>query len=321
MYLKIRIPRKSAMIRLLQMRLLVTGASGFVGKTFLMAMAKSNNLKKFELVTLAGHKNEVPKEIIRELKKNVKVDVHYQDLSQPWNLNASTTHVLNLAADGSQHPYSTKSIQKYFEINHQFVQWCKNSAVTRIVHTSSGVCDYLANDGESAILQTSNKFNFAMGRNRVENIILSLSTHRPVSISILRLYSFVGPHLLEYNSYAVTQFLQMAQKNRLIKVLGNPESRRSYLSEYDLGKILVEGVTNREFSSMVSVGGLEPVSLGDLARFIGSLTHAEVLFEGTGKPREDYFPIHPHSTLPRAQDIRRPWRETIEDMVVHLENE
>jgi len=295
----------------------VTGASGFVGRVLLKNLATSPEIENVENLFLAYHKVPIPQHIVQRLQEKTSVETVQHDATQTWYFHSDMDVVVNLAADGTYEPYSPSSIAKFTSIGENMTHWLDHSSVVRIVHASSGICDYLEAATGAPILASPGKRDFAEGRRNVENIVREKENSQRSS-RILRLYSFVGKELLSKPQYAINQFLTSAVERRTIQVRGNSGTRRSYLSEEDLGNVLRNSIFESSFPSLTSVGSHEAVTMSEVATKIAKAFQVPIIFSGEDEPVEDYFPEHSKHLLPSLTDLRYSWDDTIQTFLADL---
>ncbi len=293
------------------MKLLITGASGFVGRVFLNHLSRSKSRKQIAKLYLVENNTAIPKPTIDSLLQKTDIHLVRQDLAEPWRLPQNVDVVLNLAADGSQNPYSSTSTERFLQINRNFLKWSTQCSLRRVIHISSGICDYLDVKPNSTILFSSEKHGFALGRKSVEERVQNFFDAEKVPNRILRLYSFIGSELLSRPYYAINQFMMMAQTTGVICVKGNSESKRTYLSERDLGSVLDHAVFAEDFPNHVSVGAQDPVTMKQLATLIAEEFQSEVKFLGEKRAIEDYTPEYAMQVLPGKENLLEPWNDTL----------
>ncbi len=292
-----------------------------MGRVLLKEIARSDIRHEVEKVNLIVHKTSPPFSLLEELKKSFEVELFSHDLTKPWEFEIKTDVVFNMAADGSQSSYSSHSTARYLQINQNLISWSRRTHLNRIIHVSSGICDYLESASHSHILKSANKYEFAKGRLLVEEKMGEFSEEEDVSTRILRLYSFVGSELMSSHQYAISQFLQNAKQSRLIDVIGNSQTKRSYLNEVDLGKVLRRAISSSEFPRTSSIASREVVTMGELAELIGKMYGANVRLRGEDKPIEDYVPDYAKELLPEVDKQTKSLSDSIRSIMADFGEE
>lgn len=296
------------------MKILITGATGFVGRVLLNQLLASESKARIEKLYLIENKNRISTEVVDSLRNHFDVQSIRQNLVEPWSFSAEVDFVVNLAADGSQKPYSSRSTRTYLQINKQFLKWSAHRELAQIIHVSSGICDYLDVNSNDEILHNSDKRDFAIGRKIVEEEVCSFFQERDVPSRVLRLYTFIGKELLSRPQYAVNDFMMMAARDGVIRVRGNSKSLRTYLSEGDLGRVLDETIFSSAFPNQVSVASTTSVSMEELAKRVAIEFQADIEFLGEQNKAESYIPEHASKVLPDKSNILEPWNDTLHNL-------
>lgn len=294
------------------LHLAITGAGGFVGQAVLEALARDISSYPINELTLVSRSGQF--RYPSSLALRVSITEQRQDLSQSWSLPTGVTHLLHLAADGSQSPYSYDASRSFVKMTENLIAWSKRQkGLRRVVHTSSGACS-----GNSALVGRAfqRKEAFIEGRLRAENL-LALHVDSSTSLQICRLYTFSGPLMLLRKQYAVSNFVATALRNREIRVRGNPNTVRTYLDQSDLGSWLLRilEVNNPTSSPVLDVGSEVPVKIQELAEFVSGETGAAIVYEPTSEVADVYVP-----DTTRTRELYRVaenvvWQDSVSRMI------
>ena len=118
--------------------ILITGSNGFVGRSiveFLGKLDKTLLPREIILLTRNGLTYKIPERLL-PLSRIIE-----HDLQTNWQFDANSTHIINLAADGSRAPYSRESSDSYVQLNKNLVDWIsKQQREMKIFHASTGAC-------------------------------------------------------------------------------------------------------------------------------------------------------------------------------------
>ena len=230
---------------------------------------------------------------------NLKINYVQADLLDEWNFDRSVTHVLQLAADGSENAYSQKAADDFVIFARRLIEWCETlSHKPVVVHASSGACfGYfpLVSDGElsrrsnTAIDETWSKANFVEGRIQAERLLRQAGDANKFDLQIARLYSFIGEHIREKIHYAVPSFVSMAKTSGVIRLTGDPKTVRSYLSAYDMSTWIVGALKSDRELPLLSIGSSIAVTLIDLAEFVAKQLSAKVVVDDHYKIGDVYI--------------------------------
>lgn len=302
------------------MKLLVTGSAGFVGQTFLRHIMRSPEAQFIDRVVLIQNKTKIGQSVIEALRRHFVVDLMTWDLQSPWNFEVDVDTVLNLATESRTNAYSDDSIQKYETINQNLLSWIPTSGVKRVIHVSSGICDYLDSYPAAPILHSANKLAFATSRKKVEDRLIDFCSELSLSSEILRLYSFIGSGLLGHSGYAFADFIRTASQRQPIRVYGNSFTKRTYLSDFDLGSILSGVVHSNPMWQRLSIAARAEVTMGELASYIADKFSVSVILEGEQRQTEDYIPFHDGPIIPSLESEVESWQDMLNRIIREVIN-
>ena len=86
-----------------------------------------------------------------------------------------------------------------------------------------------------------------------------------------RLFAFYGPGLPINQHFAIGNFIRDGMEGRPIRILGNPNTRRSYMFPTDLVAWLLKSLVNPKVGYF-NVGSEESISMAELATLISDMT-------------------------------------------------
>ena len=249
-----------------------------------------------ELITLVS-RSEI-KDLADVVAMNLKIKHVQADLLDQWKFDRSVTHILQLAADGSENAYSQKASDDFVKFSLRLIEWCETlSHKPVVVHASSGACfgyfllnsDVRSKNGASS---TSNeiwsKANFVEGRLKAEQLLQQAHDLNKFDLRVARLYSFIGEYIREKIHYAVPSFISMAKTSGFIHITGDPMTVRSYLSANDMADWLVAALQADTKLPMLSIGSSAAVTMLDLAEFIAEQFSAKVVINDRHTPGDIY---------------------------------
>lgn len=292
--------------------LLITGTNGFVGRSIIDQIAKVDSHllpREILLVTRRGLDFELPIKI----KAISKVLNH--DLTQKWHFDKEVSHIINLAADGSKSSYSTTANNTFKSIVTNLISWVSTFQKSpRIFHASSGACSGIKPLRESSAYLNP-KSSFAQNRLDAELALKKASSDFGFELSIGRLFTFSGTHLLTKDQYAIADFIKSAIANREIRIIGDPNTVRSYLHQDAMANWILQALICIETYTDLEIGSSEMITLRELAEFIAHKTSASIS-----------LPTHPHQGdfyLPNNQATKaklgvaegKNWKMAVEEML------
>lgn len=292
--------------------LLITGANGFVGQAIIQ-----------ELGTLKPE--NLPREIVLVTRNNLNVNlpsslakitsVVNQDLTKPWNIPQQSTHVINLAADGSHAPYSKEASDSFILIGRNLIDWLRNlDCRVSVFHASSGACFNYVGSNTSQYL-SKGKGEFINGRIKVEEELFRASKNSDLRLSIGRLFTFSGKLLLQKNQYAITEFIKSALSERNIKVDGNAEIVRSYLHEDAMAHWILRATINPVELNPLQIGSNQPVTIRELAEYVAEITGAEVTYAPSSQPPDFYLPNNEETRSSLGVNEGTTWKIAVQEMI------
>jgi len=264
--------------------LLITGSNGFVGQSFLKYISNlPNEIQPNEIVLVNRNSPVFPN---LELKNKSTISYVMADLTKPWEINQKISHVLNLAGDGSVNAYSKESAQNFIKICNNLSDWAKKSNPEVIVHASSGACFY------NSLKDTSFKDKQYLIDSRIQGEIIlgRITKNSEINVLSARLFTFIGPNILDKTQYAASIFIRNAIENKLITVSGNSKTIRSYMHQSTMSDWIYKCLVRKQPEGIVSIGSPVAVTIQELVNFISSRTNAKVVFSDTIIKPSFYLP-------------------------------
>ena len=126
---------------------------------------------------------------------------------------------------------------------------------------------------------TNYKKNYAKTKIKMENIFKNLAKLN-YDVSIARCFTFIGKHLLQNKSYAISSMLNDALSKNAIYLNSKNSTYRSYMHSHDLSiwlmKILFKSNKN---CPIFNLGSDEYVSLDKVANIIGRLFNKPIVYK------------------------------------------
>ena len=257
--------------------LLVTGSNGFVGKSFLDYLS-SLPIEERPLNLGLVARNAFP-QLSDELVAHTKIVRLQADLTKPWEFEYPATHIVHFAADGSASAYSKEAADGFVSMAEHLVSWSAKLAAPTLFHASSGACfghfSIGSTDGGKEDL-AQKKSVFVLSRLKAEENLRSAAVKGVMDLRIGRLFSFIGKHLYEKPHYAVPAFVEMAFEAKNIRLVGSPQTTRSYLSAHDMSDWIYKSLRPGVGSEILSIGSDKPVTMKELADYIAAATGSKV---------------------------------------------
>lgn len=272
--------------------LLIIGGSGFLGKSFFSYFQSSlifkKSINKIIFLSKSGKKKIKEKNIsnikFQFIKSNIK---HLKKLPN--------CHYIIYA------PNEKNNRQNLLALNHFISLLKKTTLDTKILFTSSGAVYGLSNkkkrfkETEKINFNNIKKFRnykkiYALTKIRMEEKFKSLSKVG-YKISIVRLFTFFGEHLIKNRFFAISDLIYLSQNSKFIKVKNNNVFRSYMLADdmvYWLIKILF---SSNSKCPIYNVGSDKPISIRSLAILISRITKKPYLLQSKKKKNYvlDYY--------------------------------
>jgi nucleoside-diphosphate-sugar epimerase len=298
--------------------LLITGANGFVGRSVVEKISdlEPENLpKQIVLITRNGIDYEMPERI----SGKTKFATH--NLTKPWLFDFKPTHIINLAADGSRHPYSEEANLIFTTIGKNLVEWVSSIGIKpRVFHASSGACfGYKPLNSLQEI--DNSKSAFINSRIEVENLLKSRRDSDAFDLVIGRLFTFSGKNLLDKNQYAITDFVKSAVDHGKIQVKGNPDTIRSFMHQEAMAHWILQSLISTDCPIDLQIGSSEQVKIGELAEYVGRETNAQVEYSKNFQGGDVYLPDNASTKTKLGVTEGLPWKRAVRQMIEILRME
>ena len=295
--------------------LLITGASGFVGRSVVDYISSIAEDQRPESITLVSRStiDDLDKQVINDLNlKYVQAD-----LLDKWSFDSSFTHVLQLAADGSELAYSEKAATDFVKFTQRLIEWCETLANKPVVvHASSGACfGYFPLLSSNDSLNNWSKFRFVEGRLAAEHLLQSAQYREIFDLRIARLYSFIGSHIRGKIHYAVPAFISMAKASGVIRLTGDPMTVRSYLSALEMSQWIIAALNAKSGLPLLSIGSSVPVTMLDLAEFVAEQFSAKVEVESHEITGDRYVADNQITKTALGVDEAISWKHAVVQLI------
>ena len=304
------------MMRMLNLKgidsLLITGTNGFVGRSIIdkiASLSQENLPNKLILVTRKGANFELsPK--LREITKVLQID-----LTQTWNTDVNVSHVINLAADGSENSYSQQANAMFTKIIENLILMIRSqSENVRLFHASSGACF-----GIKPINPVGHSFNpkaeFIKNRIFAEENLRASSVAMDFELIIGRLFTFSGTHILRKNQYAITDFINSALNSGKIYINGDPGTVRSYLHQDAMATWILKSLSSPHTDMVYQIGSSDAVTLKDLAEFIADETSSILTYSDKPNQGDVYLPDNQFTRTTLGVEEGMGWRSAVKEMI------
>ena len=287
-------------------RLFVTGGTGFVGCWLLESFAAAN--LAFDLEAEAVVLTRDPEQFQRKMPhlaahsgiRFVKGDVAGFKFPE-----GKFTHIIHAATTSGAAVSNSEMLATVLEGTQRVLSFAAACGAEQLLLTSSGAVygpqpaglPSIPESFQGAPALAPNPLAVYGEAKRIAEL-LCLVAHQETGLQakIARCFAFVGPHLPLDAHFAIGNFIRDGMAGRPINVAGDGTPFRSYLYAADLAAwlwtILLKGTPARPYN----VGSPEPISIGELARRVGSIFNVPVNIAKTADPA-----ISPARYIPDTQ--------------------
>lgn len=256
----------------------ILGWSGFIGSWITATLMTAMEIGLDVRLKLYSRNGALS---LRDLKDGVrrKVEVERVDFSEVIPRDAIDSDFLLIASTPTSKKHgianhdsvnqSTEILSRFLIENYSNM----NCKPTNIVHLSSGAIYQCYRSSsvpysENEDIQTDSRSSYIMSKIKFEETLRSIALTNPnLKISNPRLFSFYGPGLPLNEHFAIGNFILDASLGRPLRILGNPETTRSYLHISDLTVTLIKLLIN-PFPGAINLGSENQISMIDLAGLI-----------------------------------------------------
>jgi len=288
---------------LLNLKIMVFGGTGFIGKWLISALSAANS--KFNLkilIVLASRNPQRAKSIFQHLRQENLIFVNINELDRPdiphcdiyiHAATPTTNSEATLRSDPSSYIGITEFIVKSGAI-------AKN--LPTVMHLSSGAV-YGIQDMQTLFQledtpATVNPVDhYTKAKLEIEDLLQKAQEQDLIRSLSPRLFAFAGPQLPLDAHFAFGNFVHDGMAGKPISVLGNSRTRRSYLYPTDLIHILIEMIVKLP-TQIINVGSDQPTSMENLANLVSGKTN-QLPIQLLGEERE------PSNYVPSIENLRR----------------
>jgi len=259
-------------------KVLITGASGFVGTWLSHSLIAANKKHNLEMQILLLSRKASNSYLIKEsnylhlLNHDIRNPIpsnlpefnyvfHTATPSQPATGGNEATSVYEITSVG------TKNLLSYLSKQH---------SAPVFLNTSSGAVDKLNPNVPESDIQKA----YRLGKEEAEYLVESFSNKGNVIGTNPRLYTFAGPGIDTGAHFVAGEFMKRALTGEPLVIKGNPNTVRSYMYPVDLINWLIT-ISRNPTLETIRVGNPNPITIAELASLIYLVANSEnELFSG-----------------------------------------
>ena len=256
-------------------KILITGATGFIGNCIVEELTKNN--KEYKLVVIG---RKLKSWNINFTKKNIKyIDLLNDQLSKLGNFEI-IVHCAALLED-SKKKYSWND---YYNYNVRIIlRILKNIKYKKFIHISSG----------SVFSTNSKDINpnsfYGLSKYLGEKMVEIFSKDNNKQYFIFRLPIVIG---LNSNKNFLDQFATNMLKNKEIEIYGDGKIKRNIIHVNAIGKLILKSCMKKKFKNkfcVFNVGSSKSMSINEIAKLIKRLLNSNSKIVKINKVRRSNF--------------------------------
>lgn len=266
-------------------KILITGATGFVGKWILYYLSYLHNSKKIVFEVLALSRD--PELFLHnhpEIKNAKFINWAKCDIEEKLDLDFKPDYVLHMATDVSKirNDHTSSSLEKIIKGTKNLLSYIQRFSEKKIkmLYLSSGAIYglqpsdiKLISEGNQGILNPLASEDFYGESKRIcENLCsLEMEENSNFHFCSARCFSFSGPFLPLKSNFALGNFIGSFLQEQDLEVTGSGLDKRSYLYGADMAHWLLKILIMGECGEAYNVGSDQIVTIKELAEMIVSL--------------------------------------------------
>ncbi len=280
-------------------KLLLTGGTGFLGRSFLRIILKEQISSKYVWINVTvmsrspdSFKSKYPEFYGYSWLNFCKGDV--MNLSS-FPKNTQFTHLMHAATDSASRDKYT-NLERHDQIvfgTRNALEYSAKNNISRFLFISSGAVygkntqhDMLDENLLIGVNSLQSKSAYSVAKYEAEHLCALYGEMYNIEYIVARCFTFIGPDLAHAPNFAIVNFISDALWNKEIVVKGDGLACRTYLHQDDLAYWLKVILTNGLSGQAYNVGSDEVVSISELAYLVRDLVSPEKLVRTLGKQKE-----------------------------------
>jgi len=255
----------------------ITGGTGFIGKGLLRYIEANNLTPK---LTLLSRDPEKAKKKFTELKLNLPLNWIRGSIEDLPNINEKFDYMIHMAASPFLDRTGEADLGNPSRESDLLIQICERSSVKKLLFFSSGgVYEGPSTSEDSSQKKPYDCPPYIAHKIVVEQCLKSSLKNHSTDLIIARGFTFGGPFVPLMGPYAVSQFTREAISDQKITIIGDGNSRRSYLDSVETGHWLLWTLLNAKKSAEYNIGSDFGLTVLDVANIISNRVSEKI-----GKP-------------------------------------
>lgn len=296
---------KTSWDKLQHKTILITGATGFFGKSMLQNFIYANNEKGLNIHIIALSRD--PEKFISKHPefKHERISWITGDVKDFEFPTLNIDFIIHAATDVNTHLITNDPLSIYENIvagTKHILELAKLKNTESVLYISSGAVygkqpynlTHVTEEFTGATNVYDKDASYGEGKRVAEMLCNIFNKQHQINVKIARCYSFVGPYLPLDGHFAIGNFINDIIHNRQIKIQGDGTPQRAYLYTADLMIWLLKILTEGKSCYPYNVGSDEAINLESLAHMINDYSQnnlgVEIAQAKTSAPPAMYVP-------------------------------
>ena len=282
-------------------KILITGGSGFFGKSILSFLKKESNLSK--VIILSRNPDSI-KKYFNLNDFNFEIELIPHDIKSEITIKESVDFIIHAATESSTSLSKDNPLLMRDTIvdgTKNVIEFAVKSNAERLLFVSSGAV-YGKNSNISSGFKENdfNKLDFldplnsySLSKQHAEHLCALYARKYNISFVIARCFAFVGPYLPLNAHFAIGNFIKEAINGNDIIIKGDGKTIRSYLYADDLAEWLITILLQGNKGEAYNVGSRNKISIYNLAKTVSEALEGQSKIQITGEESDiidSYFP-------------------------------
>ena len=285
----------------------ITGASGFIGQWLLLCFAFLNNKHAFNIKIIASSRSFEKNSVVDSINENGNFIFDEIDVRYSFDIPTDCEYIIHLAASPDRRVHASSPL----DVIRTNIDGTENilRVATRLeklkkvlVFTSGHTHGKLKRNTDMYAPGSCLNFSasYTESKRVAETLCHIYASHYQVPVGIVRPYSFIGPLQDLDRPWAINNFINGALLNQNIKVVGNPDTKKSFLYPTDMVHLILDYLISDNTEVPLELGSTEIVSLQEVAESIARQVDTGVCIEYSDKERKtgvhDFYPLKEEAT-------------------------
>lgn len=273
-------------------RIMVTGATGLVGKYLIQVLLKRNQLNGASThIVAVGRNKEKFLQRFADVADADKIEFYEHDVQKPCDYSERLDIIFHMASNTHPRLYATEPIATEMANifgTYYLLDICAENPGCRFVFTSSGDVygdnrsskEYIEETDCGYIDCNTLRAGYIEGKRASEALCNAFKEERGVDFVTARLCRIYGPTMQTTDSKAISQFIKRAVAKQDIILKSEGYQTFSYLYIYDVVSALLTIAANGETGNAYNVcDNKQIMSLRNLAFILAEIGGSQVVFE------------------------------------------